>query len=281
MNIFEKLLGNIQILTVDELATTIALHGQWLADNATGKQADLSNCNLSGLSLRRADLRQANLAGAIMQESDLRESDFTGADFTGARMEKARMEDGRFVRAIFSKANLQGVAAARADFGEANFAEANLSGGDFQWTHLRGCNFAGAAIAADFTKATLDDADISEAKLNGCILKNAYLGGVKLPSWIPAISNIDSQILAAITSPDGNINMEIWRSKSAGTLHRRAAWAIHIAGGAGAVLEGFFRTELAATLIYIASRPGKPAPKFIDMTDARGLQDLTDDAKIS
>ncbi len=55
------------------------------------------------------------------------------------------------------------------------------------------------------------------------------------------------------------------------TTHCRAGWAVTIAGEAGAALESFYNTELAAMLIYDASDPDyriNPARFYDSNTDA-------------
>jgi len=47
--------------------------------------------------------------------------------------------------------------------------------------------------------------------------------------------------------------MESWHC---GTAHCRAGWVVTLAGDAGAALEKFYNTELAAMMIYRASDPG-------------------------
>ena len=46
------------------------------------------------------------------------------------------------------------------------------------------------------------------------------------------------------------------------TTHCRAGWAVTLAGEAGATLEAKVGPAVAGTLIYAASRPGKPIPDF-------------------
>ena len=60
-----------------------------------------------------------------------------------------------------------------------------------------------------------------------------------------------------------------------GTTHCRAGWVVTLAGEAGATLERFYNTELAAMMIYDASDPSfkiNPA-RFYD-NDDDALEDM-------
>lgn len=74
--------------------------------------------------------------------------------------------------------------------------------------------------------------------------------GLGVPE-IPVIENIHQQIYAAVSAQPGSLNMSSWHTCE--TTHCRAGWVVHLAGDAGAKLEEFHNTDLAARLIYRAS----------------------------
>ena len=92
-------------------------HSQWLADNSTGQQANLSGADLSGANLSWADLSRANLSGA----------DLSGANLSGA--------------------NLSGANLSWADLNWADLSRANLNWADLSWANLS--NVTGLTIAQD------------------------------------------------------------------------------------------------------------------------------------
>jgi hypothetical protein len=91
------------------------------------------------------------------------------------------------------------------------------------------------------------------------------------------IENIHSKIFAAVSAPNA-LDMSKWHT--CGTTHCRAGWVIILAGEAGAKLEAFHNTELAAALIYRESSPHKvSAARFYDsnedaMADMKRMAEL-------
>ncbi len=156
---------------------------------------------------------------------------------------------------------LTAYAAGRRDFSGANLSDATLRGADLSGATLRD---------ADLRYATLRDADLRGADLSGATLSRADLSGaIGLPP-APAIPNIDAAILAKIDA-GGVLDMARWHTCE--TTHCRAGWAVHLAGKAGAALEREYSTNVAAALIYAASRPNKRIPNWY-ATDAEALEDL-------
>jgi hypothetical protein len=94
---------------------------------------------------------------------------------------------------------------------------------------------------------------------------------------IPKIENIHSKVLAAVSMPNA-LDMSTWHT--CGTTHCRAGWIVTMAGDAGAKLEAFHNTELAAALIYRESSPHKvSAARFYDkneeaMADMKRMAEL-------
>jgi hypothetical protein len=83
------------------------------------------------------------------------------------------------------------------------------------------------------------------------------LRDAKLLNNIPVVQDIDTKIYEAVRTC--GLKMSEWHC---GTTHCRAGWAIHLAGKEGYALEGKVRSQVAGTLIYMASRPEKKHPDF-------------------
>ena len=106
---------------------------------------------------------------------------------------------------------------------------------------------------AVLSDAVLSDADLRDADLSGADLRGSLKG-------VPIVPHIDAAILAAVEGGAGKLDMGDWHRCE--TTHCRAGWAIHLAGAAGAALEFAMGPASAGSLIYAASRPGKPIPNF-------------------
>ncbi len=79
---------------------------------------------------------------------------------------------------------------------------------------------------------------------------------------VPRIDKIHQAVFAAASMPKA-LDMSTWHT--CGTTHCRAGWVVKLAGEAGAALEKFHNTELAAALIYRESSPLKvSAARFYD-----------------
>jgi len=92
------------------------------------------------------------------------------------------------------------------------------------------------------------------------------------PPEIPVIADIHKTIFAAVSKP-GALDMGDWHRCE--NTHCRAGWAVTLAGEAGAKLEAFYNTPLAAMMIYDASDPSfriNPA-RFFDQ-NAAALEDM-------
>lgn len=144
------------------------------------------------------------------------------------------------------------------------YSDADLSGAD-----LRAADLSGADLRdADLSGADLSGADLSAADLRGAVLRGAVLSGA------PVVQNIDAAILAAVEA-GGSLEMLSWHQ--CGTTHCRAAWAITLAGEAGAALEVSIGPAAAGSLIYAASRPNMRVPNFYT-SNADALASLRVDA---
>jgi hypothetical protein len=243
-----QLTAEIDCAEDESVSIKLGLAVKW----AISADANLAGANLAGANLAGADLAGANLADANLAGADLAGADLAGANLAGA--------------------NLAGAYLARAYLAGANLADANLAGAYLAGAYLADANLAGANLAgADLAGANLADADLAGADLAGALKID--------PSEIPVIPNIDDTILAAIES-GGVLDMSAWHGDGGwcGTTHCRAGWAIHFGGEKGKALQDKLGPNVAGTLIYEASRPGRPAPWFFDSTEG-ALADLRKCAK--
>ena len=100
----------------DKLKLILMDHEQWLADNNTGKRADLRYADLADANLRYADLRRANLgyadliranlAGANLNRADLKHANLAGADLTDANLTNANLTNANLTNADLTGADL-------------------------------------------------------------------------------------------------------------------------------------------------------------------------------
>ncbi len=193
-------------------------HAAWIADNAQGKRADLSEAYLRG-----ANLSEADLSGADLSEADLSEAYLSGANLSGADLSEADLRGAYLSGANLRRANLRG----------ANLSEADLRGAD-----LRGAN--------------LSEADLRGAYLRGANLRGAKLSGADLSGAIglPEVQKfaIDEAVFAACSAPN-SLEMGSWHTCD--TTHCRAGWAV-VLHPQGRELEEKYGTCAAGALIYNA-----------------------------
>jgi hypothetical protein len=217
----------------------------------------------------RAYLADANLARAYLARANLAGAYLAGANLAGANLAGANLADAYLAGANLADANLA----------DANLADANLAGAYLADTYLAGANLAGAYLADTY----LAGANLADTYLAGANLADANLAGANLADAkgldktnsveikdeeVPIIPNIDVTILSAIEN-GGTLDMGLWHGDGGwcGTTHCRAGWAIHLAGEKGKALEDKVGSQMAAAMIYRASRPGKSAPWFFAPTD--------------
>src|SRR5437868_85220 len=146
--------------------------------------------------------------------------------------------------------------------------------GDIQFTAEIKCN-EGAKTSIKIGLA-VKWAIKTRANLAGAYLARADLADVSKieESNIPVIPQIDAVILAAIEA-GGTLDMSTWHGDGGwcGTTHCRAGWAVHCAGQPGRDLEEKVGTQIAAAMIYRASRPGQAAPWFY-ASDEKTMADI-------
>ena len=148
-----------------------------------------------------------------------------------------------------------GAAAKQAVASGANLTGANLTGANLRNADLRNASLRDANLCL----ANLRDANLCLANLRGANLYAADLTGVvltpeqlaQLGLEIPCVEQLDTKVLAAITSEGGILDMREWHTCN--STHCRAGWAIHLAGEAGYALEQIVSPQVAGALIYMRS----------------------------
>jgi uncharacterized protein YjbI with pentapeptide repeats len=103
-------------MDADELKFILMDHEQWLADNNTGKRADLTDADLDCADLAGADLRHADLIRADLKHANLAGADLAGADLAGANLRYATLAG-----ADLRYANLNSADLTRADLDFSSF----------------------------------------------------------------------------------------------------------------------------------------------------------------
>lgn len=146
----------------------VILPGQWLVrydfDRARLDGAVLDRANLGAARLERASLR-----GASLDLANLSAVRAQHANFSGAHMRDAVMDLGRFRHAVFlDDTYMRHVNGRQADFSRAKLRGANLSEAD-----LSSARFDGA----DLVGAKLDEAILNQTSFLGANLRTAFVGG--------------------------------------------------------------------------------------------------------
>jgi len=126
---------------------------------------NLQDADLSFAELESADLHNAHLAGADLHEARLSGSNLAGANLIGANLIRVELRRSALGKAILSGAYLSGAHLREADLNsavldntllnDASLIEANLKKADLSRANL---------VGADFSFATLQGANLSEAK---------------------------------------------------------------------------------------------------------------------
>ncbi|HCG7073365.1 TPA: pentapeptide repeat-containing protein [Vibrio parahaemolyticus] len=129
-------------------------------------------------------LHNANLALADLRDAKLQNTDFANADFYRASLSRADLRHAHFEKANLTGANIDFAKAHRARFSEADLRCASLSGdfseASFFLAHLDGSRLDGSDFSdADFRGAHLSGANMSNVTLDGAVVTEAILYGVK------------------------------------------------------------------------------------------------------
>jgi uncharacterized protein YjbI with pentapeptide repeats len=149
---------------------------QWLNEERSLKEVDLSGADLRDFDLRGRDLRGAILIGAQLDGARLDEANCAGmmaseisaarSSWTRADLTKSDLTDARLDGADFSEANLSQCVAQRAIAVGAKFDQVRAPGASLVNANLENASFDGARLGkADFTGASLRGARFSKAKM--------------------------------------------------------------------------------------------------------------------
>lgn len=108
-------------ITPAELRIILDDHAKWLADQQTGKCADLFGFDLSGLDLSGLDLRYANLHGTKLHSvngANLSDANLSCADLRSADLRNADLSRANIKGAILCGARLSGAILSNIQFNE-------------------------------------------------------------------------------------------------------------------------------------------------------------------
>lgn len=141
------------------------------------KQANLNKINFSRASIEQADLREAylntsdlsfanlgfsNLSGAYLNTASLSGANLNGVDLSKAHLYRANLSKTRIGIHDPYTAILEG-----ANFSKAHLWEADLSEADLWEANFKGSDLSGANLS----RANLSGADFSEANLSGTLMQ--------------------------------------------------------------------------------------------------------------
>ena len=76
-----------------ELTEVLSEHKKWLADNSTGKKANLRSADLWSADLGSADLQDANLRDANLRSANLRDASLRSANLSSADLRSADLRN--------------------------------------------------------------------------------------------------------------------------------------------------------------------------------------------
>ena len=114
-----------------ELDKILKDHKDWLNNNNTGKQANLSGANLRYADLIGADLEDANLIYANLKGANLYRANLSYADLRWANLTRANLIDANLRDADLRWAYLED-----AILEQANLTDANLKGANLEYVHI-------------------------------------------------------------------------------------------------------------------------------------------------
>lgn len=166
-------------VTQSVLSDAIAQHVRWIADAADGARLVFAGCDLSGLDFSSATNGIVDLRGADLTNADL--SGITGNEvsFHHASLQDARLTSSMLVAPVFSGATLRRAHCDQVIWGWPRESQcANASSDDaspaatFINTDLDGTGFKGARVrgyfcGAQFTNASLVEADLRFSRFDG------------------------------------------------------------------------------------------------------------------
>jgi len=160
------------------------------------EESDLSGYFLMDWSPRRSNWEQANLEGACLLRVSLKQANLREADLRGAEFYDANLTGAFLQQANLSRASLREVILKDAELSGAILEWANLVSTDLRQANLTNAKLMHAILtSADMVEATLHNADLFAAELEG-----AELGGADLTK-----ANLTSANLASANLTDANL----------------------------------------------------------------------------
>lgn len=209
-------------------------------DDASLKNADLTNADLSDVSLRNADLSDAILSDAVLTNADLTDADLTDAILTDADLTNAILTDAELndtdltdadlTDAIFTDASLRNADLTDtiftdaslwdADLTDASLWHANLIDASLRNANLTAANFQSADLAdANLQNVDFIDADLQDANFTGVNLGGANLTGADLRNSDIKGSTVNGETKFGSRLPGWSSNM---------TAHARAYHGLRV-----------------------------------------------------
>ncbi len=169
-----------------------------------------------GKNLEGADCSHQIFREADLSKANLRRANLQGTDFSGAA---TRLIDTDLRQADLTNANFQGTEAIRADFSGATLHEANLSQANLSGARFTGADFSGAILIG----ANLVGADLTSLKQPPAYLDEASLTNATLPQWWAAFPKTR---LCNTTMPDGAISKQgcFWPSYDLKSAAQYKGW---------------------------------------------------------
>ena len=151
-------------ITQEELAQMYAEHIQWqYGPQGTGKQAEFSDCVLSGLDMRGMRFQNAIFWNAVLEQMDMQGAsvcygEFQGAKFINCNMERFRADEADFTDCSFEGCTLKYANLPHCNLSKARFQDTVLDGADLRWSCLEGMEAPREAVAQANTQDVSYDA---------------------------------------------------------------------------------------------------------------------------
>jgi uncharacterized protein YjbI with pentapeptide repeats len=144
----------------------------------TPEMIDAAATNFEGARLTGTSLIGSVLVGAKMDGVDARGCDFSDADMRYVSLRGARLTASRLIRANLGRAELTGASCERVELALAALGGADLTDATLVRAHGEGSDFVEfrAAGRSEALGATLINADLSQARLEGSVLGSANAG---------------------------------------------------------------------------------------------------------
>jgi uncharacterized protein YjbI with pentapeptide repeats len=176
----------------------IVINGYLVGPGANLKDADLSNQNLDGLDLTGADLTNADLT-----LSSMRGTNFSSAIAVGANFGASVLEGAKFIKADLRNASFGlemkpgSKKLVKASIDNADFTEANLAGAEFDAANMSNVRLVRVnAVGTDFVGVRMRSSDLSDGNFTRAVFSCC---AVPPASTIPGIIEDFKFLVADLT----------------------------------------------------------------------------------